>query len=158
MFLDTGLRINELLNIKLTDISTDYDIIRVFGKGSKERVVSLGKVARKALLKYLMLRKDNYPVMWVSEEQRPLQRDGLRAMIRHLCERAQITDAKHGAHTFRHTFATNSIRNGTNIFFVQSLLGHSTLEMTKRYAGFINSEEAIKKHSEFSPADRLGLK
>ena len=154
-FLDTGLRLNELLSIKLIDISTEYDTIRVFGKGSKERVVSLGKVARKALLKYLMLRNDTYANLWVTEERRPLQRDGLRIIIRRLCERAEITDAKHGAHTFRHTFATNSIRNGANIFFVQSLLGHSTLEMTRRYAGMINSETAVQKHNEFSPVDRF---
>ena len=117
-FLDTGLRLNELLNINLVDISTEYDTIRVFGKGSKERIVSLGKVSRKAFLKYLMLRSDRYPNFWVTEERRPLQRDGLRIIIRRLCERANITDAKYGAHTFRHTFATNSIRNGANTFFV----------------------------------------
>jgi len=102
-----------------------------------------------------MLRSDRYPNFWVTEERRLLQRDGLRIIIRSLCERANITDAKHGAHTFRHTFATNSIRNGANIFFVQSSLGHSTLEMTRRYAGMINSEAAIKKYNEFSPVDRL---
>ena len=69
--------------------------------------------------------------------------------------RAGITGVKLGPHTLRHSFATASIRNGANLFYVQSLLGHLTLDMTRRYAAAINSEEAVSKHHTFSPADRM---
>lgn len=158
LFLDTGLRLAELTNIQLADIDFDRETIKVMGKGAKERVVRIGKSAQKALLRYLLSRDDGYPCLWVTEERRPMTKDGIQSCIKVLCRRAEITDAKIGPHTFRHTFATLAIKNGANLFYVQSLLGHSTLTMTRRYASTIDSEEAVKEHHKFSPVDNLRLK
>jgi len=154
-FLDTGLRLSELANIQLEDMDFDREIIKVMGKGAKERVVRMGKETQKAVLKYLLQRDDSLPCLWVTEERRPLHREGVQTMIIRLGRRAKITGVRVSPHTFRHTFGTWSIKHGANIFEVQSLLGHSTLAMTRKYAATIDSEDAVKHHKAFSPVDRL---
>jgi len=154
-FLDTGLRLNEMSGIQLADINFDRETIKVMGKGAKERYVRIGREAQKALLRYILGRKDELPCLWVTEERRPLTREGVKVTIRILCHRAEITREKRGPHTFRHSFATMAIRNGANLFFVQSILGHSTLQMVRRYAKSIDSEDAVKAHVKFSPVDNM---
>jgi len=154
LFLDTGLRLSEMANIQLQDMDFDRDIIRVMGKGAKERVVRMGKRTQRALLRYLLTRSDNYDCLWLNYERKPLSRDGVQSAMKKLARRARVQGARLGPHTFRHTFATMAIRNGANVFYVQSLLGHSTLHMTRRYASTIDSEAAVKAHPSFSPVDR----
>lgn len=153
-FLDTGLRLSELANIQLTDIDFNRETIKVMGKGAKERVVRVGKETQKAILKYLLQRKDGLACLWVTEERRPMKAQGIQTMIIRLGKRAGITNTRVSPHTFRHTFGTWAIKNGANVFEVQSLLGHSTLTMTRKYAATIDSEDAIKNHATFSPVDR----
>ena len=157
-FLDTGLRLSELANIQLEDMDLDREIIKVMGKGAKERLVGIGKETQKAVLKYLLQRNDGLSCLWVTEERRPMQAGGIQIMIRRLGKRAGLTGVRCSPHTFRHSFATSSLKNGANVFEVQALLGHSTLTMTRKYSAMIDSEEAVKHHARFSPVDRLGLK
>lgn len=157
MFLDTGLRLEELANIQLQDVNFDHGTIKVMGKGAKERLVGIGRATQKALLKYLLMRTDNHDCLWVTEERMPLKRRGVQTAIGRLAERAGITDAKRGPHTFRHTSATMALRNGASPFYVQSLLGHATLAMTRRYTETVNSEDAVKAHRKFSPVDNMRL-
>lgn len=155
MFLDTGLRLSELAGIQLADIDLDRETIKVMGKGARERVVRIGKTTQKALLRYLLNRHDDYPCLWVTEERRPLSVAGVQIAIKKLCYRAEITDAKRGPHTFRHTFGTQALRNKADIREVQSLLGHSTLRTTLTYVQTVQSEDAIKSHRRFSPVDNM---
>lgn len=155
VFLDTGLRLSELAKIQLVDINFDRETIKVMGKGAKERVVRVGKTAQKALLRYLLSRHDNYPCLWVSEEGRPLSRDGIQIAVKKLCYRAKITDAKRGPHTFRHTFAINFLRNGGGEFALQIMLGHSSLYMTRRYVSTLGAEDSFKAHQKASPVDKM---
>lgn len=157
-FLDTGLRLSELANIQLADIDFAREIIKVMGKGAKERVVRIGKRAQKALLRYLLMRSDAYPCLWLSEERRPLTAWGIQEMIRKLGKRAGFNGIRCSPHTFRHTFGTQALRNKADIREVQSLLGHSTLKTTLRYVATVNSEDAVISHKSFSPADRMNLK
>lgn len=158
MFLDTGLRLCELSNIKSTDIDREFEVIKVMGKGAKERVVRLGKNARKALIKYLMTRREySFSELWLSEDRKPLTRGGVKIMVQDLCHRAGITDAHCGPHTFRHTFAIRSFENGAREFEVQAILGHATLTMTRHYMSTLNSEKALNSHKTFSPGDSLEL-
>ena len=158
MLLDTGLRVSELINIQVKDIDIDHGTIRVMGKGAKERVVGIGRKAQKALLKYLLMRKDGLSCLWVNLKRKPLTVRGVRRMFRVLGERAEFgKEVRCSPHTFRHTFATEAIKNGANLFEVQSLLGHSTLIMTRRYAATIDSETAVRNHRAFSPADNMKL-
>lgn len=153
VFLDTGLRLAEMANINREDIDIIEGIITVVGKGNKERRVRIGKTARKALYKYLSTRDDELPALWLTEERRPLTRDGIQITIKRLCNRVGIHG---GPHKLRHTFAINAFKNGAREFEVQLLLGHSTLEMTRRYMSTLSSVDAIESHVKFSPVDGLG--
>ncbi len=155
IFVDTAIRLSEMARIKLEDIDFARRIIKILGKGAKERVVHLDRLTIKALLKYLMQRNDSHPCLWVTEEREPLTKQGLAQMIRILRQRAGV---KCSAHKFRHTAATMALQNGASEFEVQAMLGHSTLEMTKRYAADINSYKAAESHKRFSPVKNLNLR
>lgn len=163
MFLDTGLRLSEVSGIRLADVDFDRETIKVMGKGSRERVVRIGRTTQKALLHYLLMRQDAYPCLWVTEEHRPLTHWGIELMIRRLGKRAGIEGVRCSPHTFRHTFATRALLNGAGEFEVQSLLGHEGLAMTRRYTASLRSEAAVaghrgtKERKGFGPVDNMGL-
>jgi len=158
LFLDTGLRLSELAAIQLGDIDFDHETIKVMGKGARERKVRVGATTQKALLKYLMMRSDEHSCLWVTEERRPLARDGIQTSIERLCKRAEVKGARPGPHTFRHTAAIHCLRNGMGEFTLQLMLGHSTLKMTSKYVSSLNQEDMIKAHKIASPVDNLRLK
>lgn len=157
ILLDTGLRLKELANIQIQDIDLDKETIKVMGKGAKERVVRMCSRTQKALLTYLLRRTDDFPCLWVSEERTPLTIWGIAIAINTLAKRAGITGIRCSAHSFRHTFATMVLKNGGNVYDLQNLLGHSTLDMVKRYVSSMTSENAIQGHKRFSPVDNLKL-
>jgi integrase/recombinase XerC len=157
MFLDTGLRLSELVGIRIKDVDFDRETVKVMGKGARERVVRIGRTAQKALLKYLLVRDDDLPYLWLTEEHRSFDRRGVQTMILRLGGRAGIEGVRCSAHTFRHTFATQALLNGAGEFEVQSLLGHEGLDMTRRYAASLRSEAAVEGHKRFSPVDNMGL-
>lgn len=130
-FLDTGLRLSELAGIQLTSIDFDKGIIRVMGKGRKERVVRVGKETQKAVLRYLLRRQDALSCLWITKECKPITPRIIQSLIQRPDKRAGITDARCSPHTFRHTFAIVCLRNGIGEFNLQCLLGHTTLQMTK---------------------------
>ena len=158
VLLDSGVRLSELIGIKLEDINTSNGNIRVMGKGSKERIVRIGKVAQKNLWRYLMHRPDNgCQDLWLSEEKRPLGCGGVQCLVRRLKERAGIKGSG-SVHRFRHTFALNFLRVDKNVFNLQYLLGHSELEMVRRYTATLGMEDALKAHEKASPADMMGIR
>ncbi len=162
ILLDTGLRLDEFSRVQLSDINVEYSTIKVMGKGGKGRVVKFGVGAARALYTYIDFRgqkwHDTRPCLWVSEEGRPMTRAGISTTIRKLTKLAGVKDAKYGAHTFRHTFATWCLYNGAPPEFVQELLGHASPVMTRHYTQTANSMVALENHKKFSPVDRLGLK
>ena len=155
---DSGLRRSEVSSIRLEDLDLKKGSIKVMGKGSKERLVGMGEAAKGALMQYLLKREDTQPWVFVTYYKgRPskITPCSITCMVKRTMQRAGITGVKMGPHTLRHSFATASIQNGANLFYVQALLGHSDLDMTRRYAAMVNSEEAVKQHHSFSPADRI---
>ena len=156
-FLDTGLRLSELAAIRIPDVDFDNGIIKVMGKGRKERFVRVGKEAHKAILRYLMTRKDRHPCLWVGEGGQPIQPRGIQSLIKRLGKRAGITGVRCSAHTFRHSFAVSCLRNGMGEFNLQSLLGHTTLQMTRRYVQTFGVSDALSAHEKASPVDNLRL-
>jgi site-specific recombinase XerD len=158
VFLDSGLRLSELASLKLRDIDTERGWIKVTGKGGKERVVRIGKVAQKALWRYLIHRGEtDRQECWLSEERRPLQAWGIQSSVDRLKKRAGINE-EGCVHRFRHTFALNFLRADRNPFNLQYLLGHNSLEMVRRYTATLGMEDALEAHVKASPADLLGLK
>jgi site-specific recombinase XerD len=158
VLLDAGVRLSELIGMKLEDVNTLNGNIRVMGKGSKERVVRIGKVAQKAVWRYLMHCPDNSTdELWLNEEGRPLSGDGIQCLVRRLKKRAGVKGSG-SVHRFRHTFALNFLRADKNVFNLQYLLGHSDLDMVRRYTATLGMEDALKAHEKASPADMMGFK
>jgi len=157
MFLDSGLRLSELAGIALSDMDIEKGIIRVTGKGSKQRLVHIGRETQKAVLRYLLRRSDDWPCLWVTEERLPMKAGGIRQVIRRLGKRAGITGTRCSPHTFRHTFAITCLRNGLDEFNLQCLLGHTTLQMTRMYVQSLGAGDAIAAHEKASPVDNMRL-
>lgn len=145
---DTGIRASELCGLKLSDIEGGY--LRVMGKGSKERRVPISPIAMEKLLLYIEgtpARKRNAPVFW-SESGVQLDRNALRLMIYRIGDEAHVKNAH--PHKFRHTFALNYLLNGGDPYTLQMILGHSTMDMVKRYLN-LTSREVSAVHSRASP-------
>jgi site-specific recombinase XerD len=158
VLLDSGVRLSELIGMALEDVNTSNGNIKVMGKGSKERVVRIGKVAQKALWRYMVHRPDDgWQELWLSEEKRPLSCGGVQCLVKRLKERAGI-NGNGSVHRFRHTFALNFLRVDKNVFNLQYLLGHSELEMVRRYTATLGMEDALKAHEKASPVDMMGLR
>ncbi|MGD1119501.1 MAG: tyrosine-type recombinase/integrase [Dehalococcoidales bacterium] len=158
MLLDTGLRVSELVGIKLGEIDSERGWLKVKGKGAKERVVRIGTTTQKALWRYLVFREKNKcQELWITEEGNPMKVGGIQIMIKRLKERAGVT-SQGNCHKFRHTFALNFLRKDRNPFNLQYLLGHSDLRMVKHYVSTLGMEDALKAHESASPADMLGLR
>jgi integrase/recombinase XerD len=155
--LDTGLRASELCNLKLADVELATGCVAVRQcKGRKDRLVYLGKVGRKTLWRYLSTRADARPddPLFVTRENHGLDRDWLLKLFENLGERASVPDLH--PHRLRHTFATEFLRNGGNLLGLPRLLGHTSLDMVRRYAEIVEADLA-KAHETGSPADRWHL-
>ena len=133
---DSGARRREIVAIKTVDVDLEKNCIKVMGKGNKEGYLIFGEATKAHILRHL---KENSPASRLFD----LDTEGLKTMLRRLQVRTGI---KCNAHSLRRTFATESVRNGMNLFYVQSLLGHSSLTMTRIYAEQVNSEDAIKAY------------
>jgi len=156
LFLDTGIRLEEMSRLKLIDVDFDSESVNIMGKGSKGRKVRIGKSARRALLKYLLARgDDSWPELWLTEEHRPLTKNGVDILVKRYCRAAVVSGARPSAHTFRHTAAINYLRNGGDQFTLQIMLGHSSLEMTRRYVSSLGADDMFKIHQTASPLDKM---
>ena len=161
--LDTGLRATELCSLTVGDVDLKTGKVNVRhgvgggAKGGKGRVTYLGKVARKAVWRYLATREDGSDPkapLFISAGDRPFNRDSLRILIRRLGERAQIAHVH--PHKFRHTFAITYLRSGGDVFTLQSLLGHGSLDMVRHYAQ-IAEVDVENAHRKASPVDNWRL-
>jgi site-specific recombinase XerD len=156
IFSDTGIRQEEMAGMKLTNIYFEQGLIRVMGKGAKERIVKMGEVTQKALLKYLLMRKDNHESVWVTDHGQPLTQRGISIAIQRIAQRADIPrPLKHGTHIYRHTAATNYLRNHGNVKCLQELMGHENIKTTMKYVDALGPEAAIEDHRLASPVDNF---
>ena len=160
LLIDTGLRISELVNLKMDDVHMDEGYLKVMGKGKKERIVPIGNNAQRALQRYLFRfrPKPNNPVtnnVFLSTSNQPLTENSMKLMFTRLAKRSGV--CRLHAHLCRHTFATRFLINGGDVFSLQQILGHSTLEMVRHYVNLASSHIAIQ-HQRFSPLDRLNLR
>ena len=143
MLYATGVRISELINIKVSDIDFNHRRIVVLGKGNKERVVYYGEYAQDALNIYLdkhIKNKDGY--LFVNHNGGQLTDRGVRYILNNIMRRLSIKTHV-TPHVLRHTFATDMLNNGCDIKVVQEILGHSSLRSTEIYTHVTN--EKLKK-------------
>ena len=161
--LDTGLRATELCSLTVEDVDLKTGKVNIRhgigggAKGGKGRVTYLGKVSRKAVWRYLATREDGSDPkapLFVSAGARPFTRDSLRILVRRLGERAGLTHVH--PHKFRHTFAITYLRSGGDVFTLQSLLGHGSLDMVRHYAQ-IAEVDVENAHRKASPVDNWRL-
>lgn len=156
VLLDTGIRKSSFINIRKEDVNTVNGTIYIrHCKNHKPMTVYLGKTARKHIRNYLktipFVPSDDY--FWVTEYGDPLSMNGMREVLRRMCNRAGIPE--YSAHDFRRYFALQSYRNGADIYAVSELLGHSGIEVTKRYLA-INDDDRRLVHARTSPLDLNG--
>lgn len=156
LLLDSGLRVNEAATAQIDDLDLDLRQLRVTGKGRKDRIVAFGRRCAQALMRYMHLHRkpenDGVRALFLSLDGLPLTRDGFEQIIKRI-RRASGVKRLH-AHLFRHTFAARYLLGGGDVFHLQKLLGHESLDMTRRYVE-LTKTQAIEGFDKFSPADRL---
>lgn len=158
-FLDCGLRVSELINLKLSDVNWSNSTVKVMGKGNKERFVPFGLGVKSALTSYTARRGElATDMLFVSQYGEPLIRRVVALMVSRRCARAGITGVRCSPHTLRHTMAVSYLRSGGDVFSLQRLLGHASLEMTKRYCESLSDADVAAKHRQYSPVDTMGIK
>lgn len=157
-FFDTGLRLEEFITLRRDDIRAEKGLLRVIGKGNQERVVPVGTRALTAINAYQLRerrpRHAGVQELFLSRRGLPMTRSCVSILLRRLSEVAGLDRADASPHTFRRGFAVEFLRNGGDVFTLQQILGHSSLEMTRRYVTFID-EDLKSAHLRFSPGDRL---
>lgn len=140
----SGLRISELTSLELSNIDLDECLVRVMGKGSKERIVPLGDYAIEALKEYIyfyrpMLNKNNSSYIFLNNRGGILSRQFIFKVIKEECIKKGIRKNV-SPHTLRHTFATHLLKNGADLRIIQELLGHENLSTTQIYTHLTNDK------------------
>lgn len=156
LLLDTGIRASEYCGLKFKDVDLRNRNIIVLGKGRKERQIPVSSRTSQVLWTYFSTRPDmliNSPA-FATVNGTPIHRDNFLKSIYRLGERAGVQDPT--IHRFRHTFAINFLRNGGDIYTLQRILGHSTLDMVKRYLS-IAQVDIQAAHRRASPVTNWGL-
>ena len=144
----TGMRISELVNLKLTDVDFNRSVLKVFGKGSKERLVPYGEKAAEALDIYLRDRKrSDSKNVFLSNRGSQITRGAFWQRIKIYINRENLKSSI-SPHTLRHAFATHLLNRGADLRSVQILLGHSDLSTTQIYTHIAKQRlgEILKKH------------
>jgi site-specific recombinase XerD len=138
------------MNVKDVDLNSGAVMIR-YGKGGKTRMVFIGHTTRRAMRAYLRQRHDSCPALFVSKDEERLTYDGLRQLLERRAKRAKLS-TKPELHGFRRAFALNMLRSGVDIFVLQRLMGHSDLQVLRRYLAQ-NDEDNQLAHMRGSPVD-----
>ena len=135
----TGVRVSELVNMKQSDVLFEQEIVRVFGKGSKERIVPIGTSAREWIRAYqvnvrfkLAGHKQTGNVLFLNARGGKLSRVAIWEMIKKYSSMAGIAASTH-PHTLRHSFATHLLEGGADLRAVQEMLGHADISTTQIY-------------------------
>lgn len=154
LMLDSGLRLNEVVTLQCCNVHIAEGYLLVNGKGNKERFVPLGLNSKKALIRYLSCTSkpcDKTP-LFVKDDLTTLKQSTIKQLFRKLKVQADIPRLR--PHLLRHTFATRYLENGGDIYSLQLILGHTSLEMVKKYIHLTTSKIAVN-YSSFSPLDNV---
>jgi integrase/recombinase XerD len=152
----TGLRVSELVGLKLAQVSFDMGVVRVLGKGRKERLVPLGEEAIDWLKRYLaaargeLLGGGQSNAVFVTARRGPLSRQAFWQLIKRCAVKAGMPSASLSPHTLRHAFATHLLNHGADLRVVQLLLGHSDITTTTIYT-HVARERLKQLHARHHP-------
>ena len=152
LFFSSGIRLNELISIKLSDIDFSNNKIKVFGKGKKQRIVNFDNYTKDLIIEYLKI-IEKYPLakelynnnLFVNKKNKALKERKVQTIVMNNLK--QLNLASYGPHTLRHSFATHLLNSALSINAIQSLLGHESLSSTQIYTHVTlgNLKETIKK-------------
>ncbi len=152
----SGLRVSELVNLKIMDINLEAGFVRVFGKGSKERIVPMGSGAMDALHEYLksgrpkLLKTDlTSPYLFVARAGKPMTRQGFWKLLRKYALEVGL-NKKISPHSLRHSFASHLLEGGADLRAVQVMLGHVDISTTQIYT-HVATERLREIHVKFHP-------
>jgi integrase/recombinase XerD len=151
----TGLRVTELISLKMIDINLEVGFIRTIGKGSKERIIPMGTKAMDSLKEYLtdsrpsFPKKEEFSYIFLNSRGRPMTRQGLWKIIKSYALKAGITKTV-TPHTVRHSFATHLLEGGADLRSIQIMLGHSDISTTQIYT-HIARERLKEIHERYHP-------
>ena len=150
----TGLRVSELSNLQLKDIDFKEKSIRVFGKGSKERIVYYGGFASELLNKYMYVRNEflingNVEYLFINKIGSKLSRQSIEGIINRITKKTLVKH-KITPHTLRHTYATHLLDEGADLRSVQELLGHENLDTTEIYT-HVSNERLRNEYFKYHP-------
>ena len=152
----SGLRVSETVDLKLADIDFDSGMLRVVGKGSKERLVPVAAAVLALLRKYISVSRTELtakiplsPYLFVSRTGRRLDRERIWAIIKEAALIAGINKEIH-PHTLRHSFATHLLENGADLRAIQEMLGHSDISTTELYT-HVDKSRLLAVHRKFHP-------
>jgi site-specific recombinase XerD len=154
---DSGARLSEIANLQTGDIDYDQNLLRVMGKGRKQRYIPFGKKVAKALMKYQHQYRPE-PVsgdyFWLRSDGKPLSAGRIQKLITKYGKKAGL--ARCYAHKLRHTSSVTFLRNGGGEFALQKKLGHRSLLMTRHYSNLSN-EDVRDQHLRYGVADKLDI-
>lgn len=160
LLLDTGLRVSELCGLRPGDAHIEEGYLKVMGKGSKERVVPIGGLAQKMLWRYIIhfrpkdsIEADNY--VFLTLDGKPLCPNAVKLLLKRWGKKVGV-ERLH-AHLCRHTYATNFLNHKCgDVFRLQQILGHTTLEMVRKYVHYASTQDMINGRPS-SPMDHMGI-
>lgn len=150
-----GLRVSELVRLKIQDVHLDAGFVRVLGKGSKERVVPIGQYAREKILFYLehargrLVRGQASPYLFLARAGRPMSRQGFWKLLRQHAASAGLLK-KVTPHSLRHSFASHLLEGGADLRAVQLMLGHADISTTQIYT-HVTRDRLRELHRRFHP-------
>ena len=160
-FLDTGIRLSELSSLLFEDAHIDEGYLKVTGKGSKERVVPVGALAQKVLWRYIFHFRPEPATeldsqLFLTLDGRRLSSNAIKLLLNRWGRRAKVPRLH--AHLCRHSYATNFLSHRCgDVFRLQQILGHTTLEMVGRYVHLASAQDMIRGRVS-SPLDHIGIK
>ncbi len=148
----TGMRVSELVNIKINNLNIDNKIINVVGKGNKERIVILNEQALKSLKLYLFkirvkLLNDPTDYLFINKNGEPISRQSFYYIVKKTTKLIGLNNVS--PHIFRHSIATHMINSGADLRMIQMILGHSDISTTEIYT-HVNSDDLHKSYLEHS--------
>ena len=155
LFLETGIRVRELVDIKLEDINWNDGVIKIDGKNNRQRLVPFQSTMKKQFMKYIQLRgKLEHNSLFVTIDNGPITIRQVQEQVSRYGRRAGIEGVRCSCHTLRHTFAKLSVQNKADIFALQAVLGHANLDQVRTYVNLF-SNEVRDEHRKFSPLEKL---
>lgn len=150
-----GLRVSELIQLPVNAINFDEMIVRIYGKGNKERIVPVGRPAANLVRRYLndhrssFIKETDYPNLFLSYRGKPLNRERVWRIVKQAALIAGINKNIH-PHTLRHSFASHLLENGADLRIIQEMLGHADISTTQIYT-HIDKKQLLSVHHKFHP-------